>query len=142
MSHRWKLMLAGAGLLAFTTVPALAQTATDTDEDASEVAEPEPAGPGGAVSEAAQALGELDPDAVEGPGVSEEAKKLRAIAQENLPDAALEHRSDRAQQGRPENPGRPDAVASIDRPDRPDRPDKPDRPDRPDRPDAPDRPGI
>ena len=69
---------------------------------------PEPAGAGAAVSEAAQALGELDPDEVEGPGISAAAQELRGIAMENLPEQAQANRPENA--GPPEGAGRPAKV--------------------------------
>jgi hypothetical protein len=102
---------------------------------------------GNAVSAQANTLSTLDPAETEGPGLSEAAQELRAVALANLPEEAAKGQETAANAGRPEtvgkpeNVGRPETAERPDMPDRAARPDRPERPERATRPERPDRPG-
>lgn len=120
------------------------------DEDEDDREEDDAGATGLAVSEAAQELEELDPDEVEGPGLSQAAQDLRGIALDNLPEEARAGRAAAAGPpdavgGRPGDvgdvPERPGVPERPQTPDRPEPPERPERPEPPERPDVPDRPG-
>ena len=123
---------------AWVAIPALAQE--ENGEETTEATHPE--NTGGAVSEFAKTLKDLPPEER-----AEAAKMLRVIAQENLPEVALENRPEQAGQGplnrpetttqtettplRPTTAGRPAVRPSAaNRPQRPQRPIRPQRPGR------------